>query len=98
MVPPGASNFGVGGLAEVSSEVVLGLGGGWVDGGALAEESSDHVFLGGPFLGGDSLEGADQEFAAVVDVHVGDGVEVGVDFGESLGGVSRPLVPVVYKC
>ncbi len=49
-VPAGASNLGLSGLTQVSSQVVFGLSGGGVDGGVLTEKGGDHVLLRGPLL------------------------------------------------
>lgn len=50
LVSASAGNLGAGGLSQVSSQVVFGLGRGRVDGAALSEEGGDQVLLRGPFL------------------------------------------------
>ena len=49
-VTASASDLGSSSLSQVGSKVVFGLGGSRVNGAALAEKSSDHVLLRGPFL------------------------------------------------
>ena len=87
VVAPGASDLGPGGGTQVGGEVVLGLGAGGVDGVVVSEESGNQGLLLAALLGGESLNLADKSLAAVVVVHVGDGVEVGVDLVKSGSGL-----------
>ena len=78
VVPPGAGLLVVVG-ADEGGEVVLGLSAQGVDGGAAVKESVDHVLLNGPVGGLNGLDLADELLAAVINVGVQNGHEVGVD-------------------
>ena len=49
-VPAGTGNLGLGGLSQVGSEVVFGLGLSGVDGAALSEKVGNQLFFDGSFL------------------------------------------------
>jgi len=87
VVASGASNLGLGGGAQVSGQVVFGLGAGGVDDVVLSEETGDQLFLFAALSGGEGLNFADETLAAIVVIDVGDGVEVAVDLVESGGGL-----------
>lgn len=50
LVPAGTGNLGVGGLSQVSGEVVFGLSLSGVDGAALSEKVGNQLFFDGSFL------------------------------------------------
>ena len=87
VVTPGASNIGPGGSTQIGSEVVFSLGTGGIDDAVVAEESSDQGLFLIALLSGEGLNLADEPLAAVIVVHVGNGVEVAVDLIEASGGL-----------
>ena len=56
------------------------------NGGIFSEKGGDQLFFGGTFFSRDSFQGADQQFAAIIDIHGRDLLEVVVNFSQHVLG------------